>query len=306
MATTLRSAALAALLSACTAGSSTPPPREFDGKQAMANVVTQVGFGPRIPGTAGHARAAAWIDSMSRARADSVITQRWWHHPATGDSVEMINILAQVNPAATERVLYIAHWDTRPHADNDPKDTKGPVPGANDGGSGVAILLGVMDALRKNKPTIGVDLLFVDGEDFGSFGPPRVDVLVGSEYYARNQIAPKPLFAVLFDMVGGRDLYIPKESNSEIAAPDVVDKVWGIAERMGYGHIFVRQLQAVVDDHIPLIETGGIRVIDVITDLNRYPAWHTTSDTPDKLSVESLEAVGNVAVATIRAAKEKP
>jgi hypothetical protein len=304
MSTTRRIAVLVLLLTACAAGHPYNGPKEFDGKQAMAYVVTQVGFGPRVPGTPGHARAAAWIDSMARAGADSVVLQRWWHHAASGDSVEMINILAQLNPAATERVLYVAHWDTKPHASNDAKDTLGVMPGANDGGSGVAILLGVMDAMRKSKPTIGVDLLFVDGEDYGSFGPPRrVDVLVGAEYYAKHQLAAKPLFAVLYDMVGGKDLVIPKETNSVIAAEDVVEKMWGIAEGMGYGHIFTRQQQFVTDDHIPLIE-GGIRIIDVITDLNRYPAWHTTGDTPDKLSVQSLEAVGNVAVAMIRAAKE--
>ena len=302
MSTTRRLAVAAALLTACAAGNPAPAAREFDGKQAMANVVTQVGFGPRIPGTPGHARAAAWIDSMSRGRADTVMTQRWWHHNAKGDSVGMINIMARFNPAATDRVLYLAHWDTRPHASNDSKDTVSAVPGANDGGSGVAILLGVMDALKKSRPAIGVDLLFVDGEDYGSFGPPRVDVLIGAEYYARNQIGPRPMFAVLFDMVGGKDLVIPKEQFSQVAAADVVDRVWGIAEQMGYGQIFTRQSQSMIDDHVPLIDPGGIRTIDLITDLSKYPAWHTTADTPDKLSVESLEAVGNVAVAVIRSA----
>ncbi len=304
MPTTRRLAAAAALLSACAAGNPAPAAKEFDGTRAMAYIVTQVGFGPRIPGTPGHTRAAAWLDSMSRGRADTVVTQRWWHRTAKGDSVEMINLMARINPAATDRVLYLAHWDTRPHASNDSKDTVSAVPGANDGGSGVAILLGVMDALKKNRPGLGVDLLFVDGEDFGSFGPPRVDVLIGAEYYARHQIGPRPLFAVLFDMVGGKDLVIPKEQFSQVAAADVVDRVWGIAEQMGYGTIFTRQSQSMIDDHLPLIDPGGIRTIDVITDLNRYAAWHTTADTPDKLSVASLEAVGNVAVAVIRSAKE--
>lgn len=304
MPNTRRVAAFAALLTACAAGHSTPSPKEFDGKQAMAYVVTQVGFGPRVPGMPGHAKAAAWIDSMSRARADTVVDQRWWHHTARGDSIAMINIMARINPAATDRVLLLAHWDTRPHASNDPKDTLGVMPGANDGGSGVAILLGVMDALKKSRPTVGVDLLFVDGEDFGSFGPPRVDVLIGAEYYARNQIGPRPMFAILFDMVGGKDLVIPKEQFSQVAAADVVEKVWGIAEGMGYGHIFTRQSHTITDDHIPLIDAGGIRTIDIITDLNRYPAWHTRGDTVDQLSVESLEAVGNVAVAVVRSAKE--
>ena len=299
-----RFAVMATLLSACAADSSAPPAREFDGKQAMAYVVTQVGFGPRIPGKPGHALAAAWIDSMSRSRADTVVTQRWWHHPIRGDSIQLINIMARINPAATDRLLFLAHWDTRPHASNDPTDTLAAVPGANDGGSGVAILLGVMDALKKSRPTIGIDLLFVDGEDFGDFGPPRGDVLLGAEYYARHQIGPRPMYAVLFDMVGGKDLVIPKEQFSEVAAAEVVDHIWEIAEQMGYGHIFTLQSQAITDDHLPLIDPGGIRAVDIITDLRRYPAWHTTGDTPDKLSIESLEAVGNVAVAVVRSAKK--
>ncbi len=304
MSTTRRLAVTAALLSACAAGNSAPAAREFDGKQALAYVVTQVGFGPRIPGTPGHARTAAWIDSMSRSRADTVVTQRWWHRTAKGDSIAMINIIARINPAAPDRVLYLAHWDTRPHASMDSKDTVAAVPGANDGASGVAILLGVMDALKKSRPTIGVDLLFVDGEDFGSFGPPRVDVLIGAEYYARHQVGPRPMYAVLFDMVGGKDLIIPKEQFSMVAAPDLVDQVWGIAAQMGYGSVFTQQIQSITDDHLPLIDPGGIRTIDIITDLNKYPAWHTASDTPDKLSAASLEAVGNVAVAVVRSAKK--
>ncbi|MEP6590699.1 MAG: M28 family peptidase [Gemmatimonadota bacterium] len=294
------------LLVAC-GGSDGPPAREFDGAAALASVVTQVGFGPRIPGTPGHAAMAKWLDSLVRTKADSVVVQRWWHHPAGGgDSLELTNIIARVNPAATARVLYLAHWDTRPHADGPSSTDKlAPVPGANDGGSGVAILLGVLDALRKQPPTVGVDILFVDGEDFGSFDPPQADVLLGAKYYARHPVSDeRPLFAVLWDMVGDKDLRIPREPGSQIAAPDVVDMVWQVASRMGYGHIFVDASYGgpITDDHTPLIE-AGFRAIDVI-DID-YASWHTRDDTPDKLSAASLEAVGNVAVGVIRKATPK-
>ena len=237
----VRLSTLTALAAACGAGSGPPPAREFSGKQAMEYVTTQVAFGPRVPGTPGHAAMATWLDSMARARADSVTLQKWWHHPATGDSVPMTNVLAQFNLKATDRVLYLAHWDTRPRADMDATDKNSPIPGADDGGSGVAVLLGVADALKKLPPDVGVDLLFVDGEDYGTFGPPRVDVLIGAAYYAQHPVAgARPLFAVLFDMIGHKNLQIPIEENSQVAAPDVVERFWGMAESMGYGHIFTR------------------------------------------------------------------
>ena len=299
----LRLVALTTLAAACGAGTGPAPAREFDGKQALAYIGTQVDFGPRVPGLPGHAAMARWLDSMARARADSVTVQRWWHRTASGDSIAMTNVLAQFKPGAAERVLYLAHWDTRPRAENDPdpKRKNMPIPGADDGGSGVAILLGVADALKKIPPEVGVDLLFVDGEDYGTFGPPRVDVLIGASYYAAHPIvAARPLFAVLWDMVGHQNLRLPVETNSQIAASDVVDKVWDTAERLGYGHIFTRPPYGMItDDHIPLID-AGMRAIDVI-DIS-YPYWHTTQDTPDKESAQSLEAVGNTAVAVIRRA----
>ncbi|MGH7582267.1 MAG: M28 family peptidase [Gemmatimonadales bacterium] len=296
--------AISMLAAGCGAHGGSPPAREFDGKAALDLVVKQLDFGPRIPGTPGHAAMLVWLDSMARARSDTVQNQTWWHHAASGDSVQMTNVLAQFNPAATQRVLYLAHWDSRPHADRDSVNPTAPMPGADDGGSGVAILLGIADALKKKPPPadLGVDLLFVDGEDYGDFGPPMVDVLVGSTYYAQHPIAAKPLFAIVWDMVGHKNLQIPIEQYSQVAAPDVVDKVWNIADAMGYGHIFVRNSGgAIIDDHSPLID-AGFRAIDVI-DIN-YPYWHTTQDTPDKESAQSLEAVGNVGVAVIRKARQ--
>lgn len=293
------SAVLAVLLPLAACGGE-PLVREFQGEVAMARVEAQLAFGPRVPGTAGHRAMAAWLDSLSRERADTVVVQRWIHVTAGGDSLPMVNVIARFNPAATERILYVAHWDTRPRADAlASPDSTSPIPGANDGGSGVAVLLGVMDALASRPPAIGVDLLFVDGEDYGFFAPEQVDVLIGSQYYARNLLPPgKPDFAVVWDMVGAANLRLTQEPQSAVAAPDVMDLVWGVAERMGYGHVFVQEPGLpVTDDHIPLIQ-AGIRAIDVIG--WPYEHWHTMRDTIDKLSVESLTAVGNVAVAVIR------
>lgn len=294
------------LLASCEGGP--PPPREFDGAQALRYIETQLAFGPRIPGTPGHASMAGWLDSLLRTRADTVVVQRWTHVTRNGDSLPMVNLLARFNPGATTRVLYLAHWDTRPRADApSSRDSTLPVPGANDGGSGVAILLGMADALKKLPPETGVDLLFVDGEDYGSFDAGRdQDVLIGSRYYAANlPSGERPRFAVLFDMVGDRDLRIPREGNSVTGAPDVVEMVWAQAEKQGHGDVFVSADQgAITDDHVPLQQVG-IRAIDLI-DLDFGPGngWHhSPDDTIDKVSQASLQAVGDVAMAVVRTTK---
>jgi hypothetical protein len=281
-----------------------PPPREFDGAQALRYIETQLGFGPRIPGSPGHIRMAAWLDSLLRTRADTVVVQRWSHLTREGDTLPMVNLLARFNPEATTRILYLAHWDTRPRADNpSSRDTTAAVPGANDGGSGVAILLGVADVLHRAPPGIGVDLLFVDGEDYGSFDAGRdQDVLIGSRYYAANQPpGERPRFAVLFDMVGDKDLRIAREGYSVTGAPDAVRIVWDMARRLGYESTFVDEDSgAVTDDHFPL-QQAGIRAIDLID--FQYPWHHTPDDTIDKVSAASLQIVGDVAMAVIRTTK---
>lgn len=286
---------------------SPPPPREFDGERAMARVQQQLDFGARIPGTPGHRAMAEWLDSLAQAHSHQAVVDRWNHITAAGDTLELVNVLARFNPGAANRILYLAHWDTRPVSDGpNSSDHAAAVPGANDGASGVAVLLGVMDALQADPPPqlLGVDLLFVDGEDFGDFGPPRVDVLLGSTRYAGNvPPAERPSFAVVWDMVGASGLRIGQESLSLVAASDVVSRVWGAAAALGYGHVFVQEtIGAVTDDHVPLIDVG-IKAIDVIG--LPYQYWHTSEDTFDKISRESLEAVGNTAVAVVRSMQER-
>lgn len=299
----MRSIVLTMLLaSAC---QEAPPPKEFDGAAALRYVETQLAFGPRIPGSAGHGRMARWLDSLLRTRADTVVAQHWTHVTRGGDSLPMHNFLARFNPGAPTRLLFLAHWDTRPKADApDSRDSTLPVPGANDGASGVAVLLGMADALKLVPSGIGVDLLFVDGEDYGSFDAGQdQDVLIGSRYYA-GHLPPgaAPLFAVLFDMVGDKDLRIPKEGYSVTGAPDVVNQVWALAARMGHAGVFVPEEGiSLTDDHIPLQQVG-IRAIDLI-DFSYGPGngWHhTPDDTFDKVSAGSLQVVGDVGMGVIR------
>ncbi|UCG86791.1 MAG: M28 family peptidase [Gemmatimonadota bacterium] len=288
---------------ACSAGAQVE--REFDGAKALEYVETQLAFGPRVPNTRGHQSTGDWILERIEATADSVEVQAWDHVTSQGDTLHLRNFIAQFRPAVSERILYVAHWDTRPAADRSANlgEQQSPVPGANDGASGVAVLLGVADALAVKPPSFGVDLLFVDGEDYGDFGR-NIDVLLGSRYYAANldPEKPKPLFAVVWDMIGDRDLRIPQEPNSVRGAPEVVQRVWDKAAELGYGRIFRRESgPPMTDDHLPL-QRAGIRAIDVI-DFEFGPGnsyWHTTEDTIDKVSVESLQTVGDVAVALVR------
>jgi len=257
-----------------------------------------------VPGTPGHQKMAAWLDSLAQVKADSVFTQDWVQVTSKGEKLSLHNVMMRFNPSAQDRILYLTHWDTRPIADKsvNPEDQKKPIAGANDGASGVAVLLGMADALKKTPPTMGVDLLFVDGEDYGSFED-STETLIGARYYAKNQApGPKPLFAVLLDMVGDRDLQIYQEGNSMLGAPEVVERVWDAAKIAGYSKVFIAsQGQSMVDDHLPL-QLAGIRAIDVI-DFNygnNNSLWHTVDDTPDKLSAQSLQAVGDVMMAVIR------
>ena len=267
----------------------------------MEYVRTQLDFGPRVPGTEGHRRTGDWIVAQMRTRADTVIEQRFSHVNANGDTLPMRNILARIKPAETQRVLYVAHWDTRPISDraSNPADRVQPVPGANDGALGVALLMAVADILKSTPPNWGVDLLFVDGEDYGDFTAGR-DVLIGSKYFAQHLPAPdyRPLFGVVWDMIGDANLGIYQEGHSVRRAPEIVSRVWQTAADLGYSSYFVSRLgESITDDHLPLLD-AGLRVIDVI-DIE-FAAHHTPFDTIDKVSERSLQIVGDVAVTLLQ------
>ncbi len=294
---------LVAMLVACPAGRGrSAHPREFDGEGAFGYLRQQMEFGPRIPGTPGHERAGDWILAQLRRTADTVVIQAFTHVTRRGETLRLRNFLARFQPAAPARVLFLAHWDTRPHADQSANvgAQRLPVPGANDGASGVAVLLGVADALKAKAPPpgSGVDLLFVDGEDYGDFADSN-DVLIGSRYFAAHQPAGyPPLYAVLFDMVGDKDLDVYYEGNSQAAAPEVVDRVWRTAHDLGYDRYFLPGVKhTLIDDHVAL-QRAGIHAIDVV-DFD-YPYWHTPEDTIDKVAAASLQVVGDVAVALVR------
>ncbi|HXG73133.1 MAG TPA: M28 family peptidase [Gemmatimonadaceae bacterium] len=307
----LQALALACVAAACNGdakGSDAPrrdvPVRRataFNGNAAYAYAKAQFDFGPRVPGSAAAQKGGDWIIAQMRTRADTVIVQSWTHTTAAGKKLPMRNILARFRPEVAERVLYVTHWDSRPVSESasDSTQRKLPVPGANDGASGVGLFVALGDVLRTTKPNVGVDLLFVDGEDYGQFGPPEIDVLIGSKYFAAHLPSAdyRPLYGVVWDMIGDTDLRIPYEMNSFTRAPEVVAKVWQLAAELGHGNIFVQESGgAITDDHIPLLN-AGMRVIDVI-DLD-YPPHHTPQDTMDKISARSLGIVGDIATALV-------
>jgi glutaminyl-peptide cyclotransferase len=295
-------------------GAQTP----FSGDSAYAYAAAQVAFGPRYPGSPGHKAAGDWIVAQMRSRADSVEVQEWTHTTQDGKKLPMRNILARFRPAATQRVLYITHWDTRPTADNDRNlgAQQRPIVGANDGASGVGLFVALADAFTKTPPTVGVDLLFVDGEDWGAFedisdSTKNKDVIIGSQYFVRTMPATyKPIFGVVWDMIGDKALNIKQEGHSLTGAPEVVSRVWATAKELGYGKQFLDESTTpITDDHVPFIRKG-LRVIDVVdidycSDSTTYCAGspanlhHTHGDTMEHVSARSLQIIGDIALTLV-------
>ncbi len=262
----------------------------FDSIKAFEYLTRQVSFGPRVPGTKAHDDTQKWLVSILREHTPYVSVQPF--RGTFGDSeVEMKNIMASFYPEKKERVLLCAHWDSRHHADHDPDSTKWtqPVPGANDGASGVAVLLEIAGVLAKVEPPAGVDIVFFDGEDQGEYGN-NSTWLLGSRYFAKAMpLSYRPGYAILLDMIGDRDLMLSSEVNSIDSAPNLWNIIVKHCESLGI--TVSNEKIGILDDHIPLIERG-IRSVDLI-DFD-YPYWHTVSDTPDKCSSESLGKIGEL------------
>jgi len=274
----------------------TPGRPAFDGEAALELVRAQVGFGPRVPGTDGHARQLDWMLGRLDSLAPEVAADTFPHVTTTGDTLTLTNVWARFSPEASRRILLLAHWDTRPTSDQatDPAERDTPVPGANDGASGTAVLLQLAAIMATSPPPIGVDLLFVDGEDYG---PGVEDMLLGARRYAETLPEQgRPVYGVLLDMVGDADPRFPVEGFSAQFASAVVRKIWRAAERLGYEEYFPTGVgQNLTDDHVPLIEAGlsTANIIDFTYGPNNT-YWHTPQDTPDNVSGSTLEMVGEV------------
>ena len=290
----LQAGAFALLLVCCARTPAEAPP--FDGQRAHADVVTQVNFGPRIPGTAGHRRCADWLAAELSKHTETVRRQAFYHVKDTAggspDTLHLFNLIASFNPDNPRRIAICAHWDTRPFADEDPDTLQRlePVPGANDGASGVAVCLELARLLGATPPPFGVDLILFDAEDQGPRGHTD-EYLIGSRWFASQARQYRPVALLLMDMVGDAHLNIPREGYSDSLAPGLVDLVWGAADSLGLSGFVDTVGPHVIDDHLPFL-LNGIPAIDLI-DFD-FPEWHTVSDTPDKVSAESLEQVGRL------------
>ena len=287
----------------------------FDADSAYRYVEQQLAFGPRVPATPEHKACRQWIVRKLREfGADTIIEQLATVTNPGGKKMEICNILARFKGTKSpgDRLLYLAHYDTRPHADaeTDAERIAQPVPGANDGGSGVAVLLETARQLGRQRAERDIDLLFVDAEDGGNDNVPDSWAL-GSQYwsqhkpYALTPADPLPRFAVLVDLVGGIDAKFYPEYYSQQMAPQVVDLVWNAARKAGHAASFPTELGGgVTDDHI-YINDGGIPAIDIIETNNPAtggfpPTWHTLDDDIRSIDRNTLRAVGETLMTVAR------
>jgi glutaminyl-peptide cyclotransferase len=272
---------------------------EFSGRRAFDHLIAQCDFGPRYPGSPGHKLAEGYLSSELGRWCDEIHLQRFKARTSSGKELELVNIIGVINPrrpiiGKAKTILICAHWDTRPFAEMEKNSKETPILGANDGASGVAVLLELARVLSSSRPKARVLFALFDGEDYGM---DTRDMFLGSRYFAKKFWKYKPDLGILLDMVGDKDLDIYIEENSWAAAPELVDLVWGVAEELGISAFHRSVKYRIIDDHIPLIE-AGVKCIDVI-DFD-YPHWHTTRDTPDKCSPDSLKAIGDVVLKAIR------
>ncbi len=281
---------------------------QYDGGSALELCRQQCEFGPRVPGTTAHARCAEWLLTTLQASCDTVILQTGTVQTATEGQLGIKNIIGVINPEASQRLLLLAHWDTRPWADNDPDEanhTK-PVMGANDGASGVGVLLQLAKQLKQAGTSLGVDILLVDAEDMG-VDDNEESWALGTQYWAQHPHVEgyKPLFGILLDMVGSSDATFTREYYSTQYAGGFVDLVW---KNAAGSHFINAQGGAVTDDHI-FVNRAGIPCIDIIdmrsnSDTGFCPEWHTVHDTMDAIDPATLAEVGQTLLNVIAALQQ--
>lgn len=291
-----------------------PPTPPFDADSAYALVARQVSFGPRVPGTSTHAACADWIVAQLKRHGAEVIEQTATVKAFNGQQLPMRNIIGRFNPETKERILLLAHYDTRPFADKDSERQNEPILGANDGASGVGILLELARHLGGKVHGPGVDMLFTDVEDYGQpSGSMTMDDntigtwALGSQYFSKNPPVPgyTARFGILLDMCGAKDARFYREALSMRFAPAIVNKVWKTAAAIGHGDRFVQETKYFVgtDDHLPINERLRIPTIDII-EFNEgtnafHPSWHTHADDMDVIDAATLKAVGQTVLEVV-------
>jgi hypothetical protein len=292
------------------------PTPVFSEDSAYQYIYNQVAFGPRVPNTAPHKACGLWLESELTSYGFEVILQEAIVSAWDGSKLEMKNIIGQFNKESKERILLCAHWDTRPYADKDIIDRFKPIDGANDGGSGVGVLLEIARQISMKSPGYGVDIIFFDTEDYGTIhdaGYQSIqemldDWCLGSQYWSRNLHVANysPKYGILLDMVGAPNATFPKEGLSMKFAGHKVTAIWNAAESLGYGNYFVKKMAgAITDDHTFINNIAGIPTLDII-DMNvegQYWTFgsfhHTHADNMDIIDKKTLKAVGQTVMEAI-------
>ncbi len=273
----------------------------FNGDSAYNHVKNQVDFGPRVPGTSAHLKCFNYIVNVLKSYADTVIIQSASAVTFDKKNIPVLNIVASFHPKASKRILLCAHWDTRPFADQDTKDKNKPIPGANDGGSGVGVLLELARIMQMRSEDVGVDIVLFDAEDWGdNTGTTEDSYCLGSQYWAKNpHIAGyKADFGILLDMVGAPGAQFGFEGYSLAEAESHLSMVWSAAANAGYGNYFKNfQRGYVTDDHYYVMKYTRIPTIDIIdcdpnTESRFGKYWHTHADNMDAIDKQTLKAVG--------------
>ncbi len=271
---------------------------EFDGQQAFQYLEQQCEIGTREPGSPGHRQAKNMYLEFFKQHADTVIAQEFEQRIEIDNvTYNMTNVIAGFNIGKTKPLILGAHWDTRPRAEKDPDPAKRnqPILGANDGASGVAVLMHLAELMTELDLDQTIYLVLFDGEDYGYHGD-NTYFCLGSKYFVNNLPIPRPEQVIIVDMIGDAQLSIPMERYSYRSNAQLMKKLWKIADERGYDQFKYHLGEFIYDDHVPFIQ-AGIKAIDLID--FHYPNrhmnyWHTHQDTPDKCSPESLEAVGQV------------
>lgn len=276
----------------------------FDSSNAYEHITNQLEFGPRVPGTESHKNAINYFNDFFRNKAGNrnVFVQSF-RQEVYGDSLQLYNLIASFGTHHSDRILLAAHWDSRPRGEEDPVNPDKPILGADDGGSGVAVLMEFANIFAENPPPVGVDIVLFDGEDYGESGDLE-HYFLGSRHWSNNPPVPgyNPRFGILLDMVGGRNATFPKEGYSMSYAPSLVNEIWRIAQEFGFEELFIDQSGGrIADDHIIVQRLTGIPMINIINhsvkadgEVQFAEYWHTQHDNIDIIDPEVLQAVGEV------------
>ncbi len=278
----------------------------FDADNAYELIKMQLSFGPRYPGTEAQKKCAAWMETELKKYADTVYVQNAVLTQAvSNETYPAINIIASFNPKAEDRVLLLAHWDSRPWADEDTKDKNKPILAADDGGSGVAVLIEIAAKMKQTRPNIGVDILLVDAEDVGKTEWTEASYCLGTQHWAKNPHVAgyRAMFGICLDMVGSKGARFPLEGQSQNYAGSIQREIWETARSIGYSDYFVfEQGSSITDDHIVINTMAQIPCVDIINlkpDGGFGNHWHTHQDDMSIIDKGTLKAVGQTVLAVV-------